>query len=203
MKKQLHDLGKNKMRSEDKTQSTLSFFMDVLSPQDSKLEKREIRLLNKAAKLAQKALKDEVRIESYTPYLNSPSSWLAQVESRIRDSVVPQSGEEQPSCEWLAQDAAYAAIAFFRQGADLLPTEPHIYGTESGDLVAEFETSHATITSIVSDTKTILFGYLLAAPEEPFQAVIAKGSNHYREDLKSFTKKLSSRSHGKMESTKR
>jgi hypothetical protein len=184
------------------TASTRAVLGDRSPPHDEKLEKLERRYLRVAAKLAQKVFQNEVRIEKYTPYLNSPNGWLPQVESRIRDSVVPQRSEEQPSCEWLAQDAANAAISFFRQGADLLPAEPHIYGTENGDLVAEFETPTSTMTGVVSDTKTILFGYLLAAPHEPLQAVIARGSNHYRDDLKSFTKKLSPRPHGKMESTK-
>lgn len=190
------------MKKPTGTGATRAVLSDRPPPHDGKLEKLERRYLSIAARLAQRALRDEVRIEKYTPYLNSPTGWLPQVEARIRDSVVPPRSGEEPSCEWLAQDAANAAIAFFRQGADLLPTEPHIYGTENGDLVAEFETPTSTMTGVVSDTQTILFGYLLAAPHEPMQAVIARGSNHYRDDLKSFTKKLSPRPHGKMASTK-
>ena len=36
--------------------------------------------------------------------------------------------------EWLNERAANAAIAFFRAGADLLPTEPHIYAIHTPEI---------------------------------------------------------------------
>jgi hypothetical protein len=124
----------------------------------------EQRIVEWAADLAQKAWNDsaEVWIEPYTLYLTAPNSWLPIVESRIRGSVFPDGYEHEPSTEWLSERAANAAISFFRNGADLLPTEPHIYGTKSGDLVAEFETANGSMTSVVSDKQTILFAVLTA-----------------------------------------
>jgi hypothetical protein len=100
------------------------------------------RIVKWAAELAQKAWYDsaEVWIEPYT--LTAPNGCLPIVETRIRGSVLPDEYGREPSTEWLSEGAANAAIAFFRNGADLLPTEPHIYGTKSGDLVAEFETAN-------------------------------------------------------------
>jgi hypothetical protein len=171
---------------------------------DRKLARREMRYLEWAAHSAQKKFTDRrsAKIEEYTPYLTSPSSWLPLVEARIRDSVLPEEYEGELSSEWLTEDAAFAAIAFFRNGADLLPTEPHIYATNSGDLVAEFETLAGSMTGIVSDKETILFAVLAGAPDDPIQTVIRKGSNTFREELRAVTKQLSSGRYGKMEPAK-
>jgi hypothetical protein len=144
----------------------------------------------------------EVRIERYTPYLTAPNNWLPIVESRIRGSVLPNEYEYdyEPSTEWLSEGAANAAIAFFRNGTDLLPTEPHIYGTKSGDLVAEFETANGSMTSVVSDKQTILFA-VLTGDDEPIQTIIRRDSNRFRDELRSITTKLAAgSSHRKMES---
>ena len=137
-------------------------------------------------------------IEPYTPYLTAPNNWLPIVESRIRGSVLPNEYECEPSTEWLSEGAANAAIAFFRNGPDLLPTEPHIYGTKSGDLVAEFEAANGSMTSVVSDKQTILFA-VLTGDREPIQTIIRRGSNRFRDELRSITRKLAAgSSHGKM-----
>ncbi|MEW9838617.1 hypothetical protein ABUE29_25950 [Mesorhizobium sp. ZMM04-4] len=168
---------------------------------DRKLAKREMRYLEWAARRAQKRLIDRrsAQIEEYTPYLAAPSNWLPLVEARIRDSVLPEEYEGEFSTEWLTEDAAFAAIAFFRHGADLLPTEPHLYATNSGDLVAEFETADGSMTSVVSDQETILFAVPTIAPDSPIHTVIRRGSNTFREELRSVTKQLTSGRHGKMD----
>jgi hypothetical protein len=160
------------------------------------------RIVKWAAELAQKAWYDsaEVWIEPYT--LTAPNGCLPIVETRIRGSALPDEYGREPSTEWLSEGAANAAIAFFRNGADLLPTEPHIYSTKSGDLVAEFETANGSMTSVVSDKQTILFA-VLTGDDEPIQTIIRRGSNRFRDELRSITTKLASgSSHGKMESTK-
>lgn len=153
-----------------------------------------------AVELPQKAWYDttEVRIAPYTPYLTAPNNWLPIVESRIRGSVLPNEYESEPSTEWLSEGAANAAIAFLRNGADMLPTEPHIYGTKSGDLVAEFETANGSMTSVVSDKQTILFAVLTSDPHEPIQSIICRGSNRFRDELSSILTKLSAGSHGQI-----
>lgn len=170
---------------------------------DRRIEKLEKRLLEWAARKAmQQHETQSVRIEDYKPYLTSPNSWLSVVESRIRDSIKPDEYEIENSAEWLTADAAHAAIAFFRSGAEAFPTEPHIYATNNGDLVAEFETLQGTMTSVVSDDETVLFAVLASDPQEPIQKIIRRGSNNFKEELRSVTKKLSAGQHGKMESAK-
>ena len=71
----------------------------------------------------------KVQIEQYVPYVNSPSSWLQVLEGRIKQSIRPTELSGEHTSEWLNDDAANTALAFFRAGADLLPAEPHIYAT--------------------------------------------------------------------------
>ena len=127
----------------------------------------------------------------------SANAWLTAVEQRIRLSVRPPEKEGEESTEWLSQSAADTAINFFRNTAHLLPTEPHIYATESGDLVAEFETPASNVTSVVSPGETVLFGVSKAAPEKPVEIVIRRGSNRLREEVATFTQALNLVSDGK------
>jgi hypothetical protein len=138
---------------------------------------------------------NDVRINAYTPVLTAANAWLATVEARIRSSIRPDESEE--STEWLNRYAADAAISFFRNAADLLPTEPHIAATQSGDLVAEFETPACSMTTVVSGSETILFG-VCKADQSPIHTVIRRGSNQLRDELKIFARELSADSHGNM-----
>jgi hypothetical protein len=138
----------------------------------------------------------EVRIKTYTPVLSAANAWLSIVEERIRASIRPDKNEGEDSTEWLSSHAAAEAISFFQRVADLLPTEPHISATRSGDLVAEFETPACSMTSVVSDRDTVLFGVSSSDPDKPVQVVIRRGSNRLREELKTFTRELNSVSHG-------
>ncbi len=188
------------------TQATLSsrrVLRERRQTVDRRIEKLERRLLEWAARKAiQQYEKQSVRIEYYKPYLAAPNNWLSVVESRIRDSVKPDEYEIENSAEWLTADAAHAAIAFFSSGAEALPNEPHIYATNKGDLVAEFQTPQGNMTSVVSKDETILFAVLESDPQEPIQKVIRRGSNTFKEELRSVTKKLSAGQHGKVESAK-
>jgi len=136
-------------------------------------------------------------IEDYSPYLENPSAWLTILETRIRDSILPSEYDEEPSTEWLSEEVGYAAIAFLRGGADILPAEPHIYGTQSGDLVAEFETKDGQLTTIVSSEGTILFAAMAEVGTSPIQAHIPRGSNHARADLEAFIAQFYAGGHGK------
>lgn len=140
----------------------------------------------------------EVRILEYTPNLPFPNSWLPVVESRIRASIMPADSDGPPFGEWLTEDSARAAIAFLRAGEDVLPTEPHIYGTDDGDFVAEFELPEGRLTSVVSDDDTTLFAVYSDRSAPPVHDVIHRGSNQYRNQVVSFTKNFMAGSHGQM-----
>jgi hypothetical protein len=143
------------------------------------------------------ARSSDVRINAYTPVLATANAWLAIVEARIRASIRPEEQEGEESTEWLNRYAADAAISFFRNVGDLLPAEPHIAATRSGDLVAEFETPACSMTSVISRNETILFG-ICKTDRSPIHAVVRRGSNSLREEVKTFTRELNSVSHGIM-----
>lgn len=141
---------------------------------------------------------NRVWIDTYAPQLPFPNAWLAAVEARIRESILPEGHDDDDLGEWLTPPAAMAALSFFEAGADVLPSEPHIYGTPDGDLVAEFASPEGRMTSVVSRDDTTLFAVRSDNPSKPIQAVIRRGSNRYREELRSFTKSLMAGNHGEV-----
>ena len=155
----------------------------------------DYNLARLVATQAEIAHSNDVRINAYTPVLTAANAWLATVEARIRSSIRPDESEE--SNEWLNRYAADAAISFFRNVADLLPTEPHIAATRSGDLVAEFETPACSMTSVVSGSETILFG-VRKSGRSPIQTVIRRGSNELRDEVKTFARELGADLDGNM-----
>lgn len=78
------------------------------------------------------------------------ATWLANVERRLRDSIVPDDKTEVHSGQWLARDVANSAIRFFEMASNLLPGEPYIYSSNGTDLIAEFRTDRGMMTSVVS-----------------------------------------------------
>lgn len=127
----------------------------------------------------------------------TPAPWLSAVEERIRNSIVPVEYGEVDSPEYLNEDAGSAALSFFRNNADLLPVEPHLYGTHGGDLVAEFETALGRLTAVIAPTETVL--YAVVARGRPVAKTIKRGSNRLREELKAVTQLFAPRAHGEME----
>ena len=63
---------------------------------------------------------------------------------------------------------------------------------------AEFESPAGHMTSVVSKGETTLFAVRTDNRDTPLQHVICRGSNHYRDELLSFIKKLTAGCHGKM-----
>lgn len=183
------------------TTTTCRILLDWFERIDEHLAVRERQEIEQNEINSEDALQEYegVRIDPYIPYLTAPNSWLPILEDRIRRSVVPVEYEGEPSTEWLSEEAARSAIAFFRIGADLLPAEPHIYAAKSGDLVAEFETEKGNLTSVVSDNDTVLFAVLASDPYKPIQCVIRRGSNQFRDELRSFTRSINLGSHGQMD----
>jgi hypothetical protein len=59
--------------------------------------------------------------------------------------------------EWLQEDAAEAALSFFRNAADILPSEPFIYSSVNGGLVAEFSGTSGTLSAMISPKAVIIF----------------------------------------------
>ena len=140
---------------------------------------------------------DQLHILDFVTEFPQHVNWLADVEMRIQNSIHPFDPNMAETGEWLPRDTAFAALQFFRDGCDLMPGEPHLYGTSEGELVAEFESGSVRMTSVVSDDGATLFGYRRDNDEMPHQLTIRRGSNQGRFEIKSFTQALGVDPHGK------
>jgi hypothetical protein len=78
------------------------------------------------------------------------ANWLANVQRRVRDSIIPDDKSQVQSGQWLTRDVANSAILFFQMASDVLPGEPYIYSSNGADLIAEFKSKFGVMTSVVS-----------------------------------------------------
>ena len=85
------------------------------------------------------------------------ATWFNAVQRRIQKSVAPLGQTIDDDGRWLSQDIADAASRFFKATSDVLPSEPFIYSSRKGDLVAEYLVAHGTMTNIVTQTSVIVF----------------------------------------------
>lgn len=140
----------------------------------------------------------DVRPEIYLyKVLYYKPEWLETVQRRIQNSILPYTKINENDGRWLKQSVANAASDFFLKAADLLPSEPYIYSSVEGDLVAEFNAAKGPLTAIVSPDFVVLF----AAPSDG--APIHKSISDFeqlRDQLKKFTDRLGAMEHGSMDS---
>lgn len=141
---------------------------------------------------------NSVYVSPYVPYIHPSVGWLPVIQQRIRDSVIPNEYEGPETTEWLREDIANAAISFFQKSADILPTEPHIYCSNSGNLVAEFATEKGNLTTVVSDQQAVIFVSLSDPDSEPQHHIIRRGSNQFRDELSKYTDMITVRGHEEM-----
>lgn len=79
------------------------------------------------------------------------ANWLSRVQRRINYSLQPSGREQENHGQWLTPETAAAANAFFQLVSDVLPGEPHIYSSSSGDeLIAEFKAPHGVMNAVIS-----------------------------------------------------
>lgn len=136
----------------------------------------------------------------YVPKLSAPTNWLTSIEQRIKDSIVPSDIEGvETSPEYLSPFSADRALTFFDSTSGFLPCEPYIYGTEDGDLVAEFDVSDLKLTAIITPENTILFGVSTPDKSTPAHVEIRRGCNNLRGEVRNFLTGLREGSHGALE----
>ena len=138
-----------------------------------------------------------VGVESPDLHLAATTPWLASVERRIQDSTMPNEYGEWSTPEWISEDVGRAAISFFQNSADVLPGEPFLYASLSGDLVAEFETAKGSMTTIISPEDTILFATPADYLQSPIEVTLKRGTNRLREEVRAFSQ-LIAPAHGPM-----
>jgi len=118
--------------------------------------------------------KDSTQNETYFPlneFLNDntssffkgptifSASWLPDIEKQINDSVSlsDSSVNNENDGSEISEAISQAAIGFFQTTSDLFDSEPYIYSSKRGDLVAEFRIPNANITSIIGQSFILLF----------------------------------------------
>lgn len=126
-----------------------------------------------------------------------PPVWYKDVESRINKSVSSNAGQTSDAHGFVTieTDVAKAANAFFRYCGNYLPSEPYIYPSNRGDLIAEFADKRGPLTIIISPRSIIIFAVADGVANEMKFAISS--------NLDSVGRKLSERSgavrHGSME----
>lgn len=113
-----------------------------------------------------------------------PARWLADVERRIRDSIVPTEHLADNDGRWLSMSVANSAIQFFRQASAVLPGEPFIYSSASGDLVAEFKGLHGLMTSVVTEDKVLAMAMVNGHPAQVTVDLLTATEGDLRRELK-------------------
>ncbi len=101
--------------------------------------------------------KQETGIREVRPI---PANWLPVVRRRIQKSVAPLGRKVDDDQQWLRQDIADAAETLFNATSDVLPSEPYIYSSLEGYLVAEFCAAHGTMTNIISTSTIVVFAVM-------------------------------------------
>lgn len=127
----------------------------------------------------------------YEPWFPSFSTWLSAVEKRINAATLPDGYAILESTQWISQEVSTAAIRFFQHTADVLPSEPFIYGSKKGALVAEFAAEGGALTTVIAPNRTALFAVKNGSPDEPIEVIVERGSNRLREEVKEIAQALS------------
>jgi len=132
-----------------------------------------------------------------TPLYSIPE-WLDTVKRRIKHSIMPKDQEIENVGQWLTEEIANAASTFFEEASDLLPSEPFIYASRQGDLVAEFTPKFGSLTAIVSTKSVLLYAVVNGHPEHREVNLLGEGSVALRRDLDELTELLRAGRNGAM-----
>lgn len=118
------------------------------------------------------------------------AKWLGAVQKRITDSVAIAGTTPSVEGTCLNQAIAHSANAVFEMTSDILPSEPFIYSSRSGDLVAEFQAPYGKLTTIISQSYVIAFASMGEVAVEKHIDLEGSNSNALRMELQKITKAL-------------
>jgi hypothetical protein len=127
--------------------------------------------------------------------------WLRAVQQRLFRSLVPKPEKEANDGRWLTEEIVDASNLFFETTSDVLPGEPFIYSSQKGDLVAEFDAQHGTLTGIVTPTTVILFAIAKGLPTEKVLP-ISLSSAAMRQEVRQLTELVGTELHGAVDTKK-
>jgi hypothetical protein len=142
----------------------------------------------------------DTKLESY---IQAPSriasQWLSTVQERLQQSIVPKNCQSENDGRWLTEDMAASASAFFEMTSDVLPSEPSIYSSQDGDLVAEFDSNHGTMTGIIAKNFVVLFAVVDGVPVERRLVLGSDSPKPLRRELQLLAEMLRTGRHGAVE----
>jgi len=100
----------------------------------------------------------DVQTQIKEPVQISPQvQWHGLLQQRIKDSVALEGHQLDPNLRYLSEAVARSALCFFEGVSDLLPSEPYIYASQEGNLVAEFSGSSGGLSVMIGTDFAILF----------------------------------------------
>lgn len=120
-----------------------------------------------------------------------PAPWLPKLERRIKNSAAqPEEELLDNDGSWLRRSVIDAADCFFRETSDVLPSEPYLYGSTKGDLVAEYNCPAGKMTQILGDRFVICFTVINGKTWHTELEVQDKDFEATRIELRRITKSL-------------
>ena len=126
-------------------------------------------------------------------------NWYGVVQRRLKNSIMPFGMNEENDGSWLSYEIASRAQTFFEMFSSALPSEPYIYSSNAGDLVAEFSLKDkGSLTAVISNDIVTLFADV--GGDTPIHQKIdawIENTDKVQDDLKIITT-ASAQHHGNM-----
>jgi hypothetical protein len=131
-------------------------------------------------------------VVSTTPIqaMSFDAEWLNIVEQRIIASIPAEGYSANGDTAWLQPDVGRAALDFFKRTSTVLPSEPSIYSSNAGDLVAEFATPGGRMTCLVSPGFVLVFASTKDGVIEKKFLPDQQHSDTFRSEIQEVTKAL-------------
>jgi hypothetical protein len=118
------------------------------------------------------------------------AKWLGAVQKRITDSIAIAGASPSVEGSYLDQTIAHSANSVFEMTSDILPSEPFIYRSKGGDLVAEFQADYGKLTAIISQSYVIAFASVGEVAVEKHINLEEANFRTLRTELQKITKAL-------------
>jgi hypothetical protein len=163
----------------------------------------EVLLRNYLQGYAEKITQAENRPESELPsFAPPPAAWLGAIQRRLNASIGVEGAGERRDGSSLTKEVVSNANSFFEATSNLFPSEPYLYGSRSGDLIAEFESDVGQMTVVVTSRNLIAFAVVGNETVKKQLAIVPFASAAIRREIAELASRLGSGRYGSMDSEK-
>lgn len=163
----------------------------------------EVRLQSYLHGYADKIALWENRAEAELPSVAPPPApWLGAVQRRLNASIGIEGADALRDGSSLTKEVVSNANSFFEATSNLFPSEPYLYGSRNGDLIAEFEGKVGRMTVVVTSHNLIAFA---VAGNETFKKqfdIVPFASAPIRHEIADIAERLGSGRYGSVDSEK-